>query len=109
MKILLDENLPRKLKLEFSDEHQIFTVREKGWNGKKNGELLGLMTLDGFDAFITIDKNLRHQQNISRFPIQLFILDAPNNKIETLLPYIENLKTSLAKTSENQIQIVEAD
>ena len=109
MKILLDENLPKKLKSEFSNEHEILTVRDKEWNGKKNGELLGLMTLDGFDAFVTIDKNLQHQQNIARFPIKLFILNAPNNKIETLIPYIENLKLLLSEKTENQINIIEAD
>ncbi len=109
MKILLDENLPKKLKLKFSDEHEIFTVQEKEWNGKKNGELLGLMTLEDFDAFVTIDKNLQYQQNISRFPIKLFILNASNNKIETLIPFIENLKLLLSEKSEKQINIVEGD
>lgn len=42
MKLLLDENLPKRLKKHFP-EHEIFTVREKGWNSKKNGELLELM------------------------------------------------------------------
>ncbi|MCY7377125.1 MAG: hypothetical protein LH472_14285 [Pyrinomonadaceae bacterium] len=49
MKILLDENLPKKLKINFAAEHEVHTVREKDWNGKRNGELLGLMTLDGFN------------------------------------------------------------
>lgn len=40
MKILLDESLPRKLKYDFPEEHIIFSVRDKGWLGKKNGELL---------------------------------------------------------------------
>lgn len=61
MKILLDENLPIKLKTVFSSEHEICTVHEIGWNGKRNGELLGLMTLEGFHGFVTIDKNLRFQ------------------------------------------------
>lgn len=38
MKLLLDENLPRKLKQDLS-EFEVFTVSEKGWSGKKNGEL----------------------------------------------------------------------
>ncbi|MCU0426292.1 MAG: hypothetical protein MUF71_11770 [Candidatus Kapabacteria bacterium] len=42
MKILLDENLPKKLKRNFT-QHEVFTVRDKGWNGKKNAELLRLM------------------------------------------------------------------
>lgn len=36
MRILLDENLPKRLKLDFS-EYEIFTVRDKQWNGIKNG------------------------------------------------------------------------
>ena len=43
MKILLDENLPKKLKLNFGVDFEIFTVGEMGWNGRKNGELLGLI------------------------------------------------------------------
>lgn len=35
MKLLLDENLPKRLKRDFA-QHEIFTVRDKGWNSKKN-------------------------------------------------------------------------
>jgi hypothetical protein len=43
MKILVDESCPRKLRSDFGAEHEIWTVRDKGWLGKKNGELLKLM------------------------------------------------------------------
>lgn len=39
MKILLDENLPKKLKKDFP-EHEIYTVKDKSWVGEKNGENL---------------------------------------------------------------------
>lgn len=42
MKLLLDENLPRKLK-SLLPEHKVYTVSEMNWAGKKNGELLSLM------------------------------------------------------------------
>lgn len=61
MKLLLDENLPKRLKNNLS-EHVIFTVRDMGWNGKKNGELLQLMISEGFNAFITFDKNLKYDK-----------------------------------------------
>ena len=54
MKILLDESLPLKLRSDFGVEHEVLTVRDKGWLGKKNGELLKLMLEDGFELFITI-------------------------------------------------------
>jgi len=58
MKILLDESLPRKLKNDFGNTHQVFTVRDKNWLGKKNGTLLKLMVEEGFELFITVDRNL---------------------------------------------------
>ncbi len=78
MKLLLDENLPKRLKQDFPD-HDVFTIRDKGWNGLKNGELLKLMINEGFDALLTFDKNLQHQQNFTKYPITVFILSAPIN------------------------------
>ena len=49
MRLLLDENLPKRLKLDFP-EHEIFTVRDKKWNGIKNGELLKLLLDNSFNA-----------------------------------------------------------
>ncbi|RYZ20101.1 MAG: hypothetical protein EOO16_17800 [Chitinophagaceae bacterium] len=78
MKLLLDENLPKRLKLDFSD-HEIYTVRDKGWNGIQNGHLMQLMIADGFDALLTFDKNLQHQQNFQKYSIAVFVLSAFNN------------------------------
>jgi predicted nuclease of predicted toxin-antitoxin system len=39
MKLLLDENLPKQLLKDFP-EHEVYTIQQKGWNGKTNGELL---------------------------------------------------------------------
>lgn len=61
MRLLLDENLPKRLKLY--PEHEIYTIREKNWNGIKNGDLLKLLVSNNFDALLTFDKNLQHQQN----------------------------------------------
>jgi predicted nuclease of predicted toxin-antitoxin system len=46
MKLLLDENLPKKLKIDFQG-HEVYTVRDMGWNGIKNGELLKLLVSNG--------------------------------------------------------------
>jgi len=75
MRLLLDENLPKRLKLDFT-QHEIFTVRDKGWNGIKNGQLLKLLLENDFDALLTFDKNLSYQQNFSRYTITVFVLNA---------------------------------
>ena len=84
MKILPDESLPRKLKPIFPPEHEIFTVRDNGWLGQKNGALLKLMVEDGFNLFLTVDRNLPYQQNTDRLPLTIVVLRAVNNRLETL-------------------------
>ncbi len=98
MKLLIDENLPKILKQYFSN-HEIYTVRDVGWQGKKNGELLALMLAENFDVLITFDKNLRHQQNFDKYPIAVLVLNAFGNAflfLEPLLPQVhEALKNPL--------------
>ena len=74
MKLLLDECLPRRLKRELPG-HDVSTVPERGWAGIKNGRLLALMEPD-FDVFVTIDGNLRYQQNLSGRDVGLVVLSA---------------------------------
>lgn len=91
MKILLDESLPRKLRSDFGSEHEVWTVRDKGWLGKKNGELLKLMIADNFQLFITVDKNLPYQQNLDRLPLTIFVLNAKDNRrssLQKLIPLL---------------------
>lgn len=83
MRLLLDENLPKRLKIDFS-AHEVCTVREKGWNGIKNGDLIKLLLADHFDVLLTFDKNLQHQQNFSKYPVTVIVLFAENNTYLTL-------------------------
>ncbi len=95
MKILLDENLPTKLKYDFGENHKVFAVRDMGWLGKKNGELLGLAVFNQFDVLITLDKNLKHQQTIHKFDIRFIVLIAVDSKHQTLQPFMEKVKSLL--------------
>ena len=54
MKVLLDECLPKRLKLELRG-HEASTVQEMGWAGVKNGALMSLIQTAGFQVFLTID------------------------------------------------------
>ena len=94
MRLLLDENFPKKLKLDFT-EHEIFTVRDKQWNGFKNGELLKLLLDNSFDALLTYDKNLQHQQNFSKYTITVFVLTAPINQYKELTRLTPKVKVHL--------------
>ena len=73
MRLLLDENLPKRLKKDFPDQ-EIYTVRDKGWNGIKNGQLLQLMSEEDFNALLTFDKNLQYLHNFQKYTITIFVL-----------------------------------
>ena len=88
MKVLLDECTPRIVKKRLPD-YDISTVQEMGWAGIKNGELLTLAE-SRFEVFITTDKNLRHQQNLSHRKLTFILL--PSNQVpavEALIPALE--------------------
>ena len=106
MKLLLDENLPKKLKAVFGSGHEVYTVGDMNWNGTKNGALLGLMVMNNFEGFVTIDKKLQHQQNLEKFPILLAIFDAPSNKVEILKPYVEKLLEMLNEEDLGNLMVV---
>ncbi len=92
-RILIDENLPVKLKYRLSD-YEVYTVRDKKWNGIKNGKLLALLSENNFDVFFTSDKNLQYQQNTSNLTFSILVLDVKRltwKDVEVLLPKIKNL------------------
>lgn len=66
MRVLLDECLPRKLKIDLVG-HDAKTVPEMGWASQKNSALLSLAA-EQFDVFLTVDKNIAYQQNLKVSP-----------------------------------------
>ena len=49
----------------------------------KNAELLRSAEKE-FDVWITADRNIEYQQNLSRFDIAIIVLIAPRNQLEFL-------------------------
>jgi hypothetical protein len=56
-----------------------------GWTSIKNGELLALAAQE-FDAFITVDGNIRFQQNLTLLGIPIILLQARSNRLADLRP-----------------------
>src|SRR5437868_6911762 len=95
MRILLDECVPRPLKRELSS-HDVHTVPEMGWAGKKNDELLRLMIPENFEVFLTVDQNLSYQQNLRAANLALVVLAASSNRLADLLPLMPSVQAALA-------------
>lgn len=68
-----------------------------GWAGIKNGPLLKLVEAH-FEVFITTDKNLRHQQNLTNRKLAFILL--PTNQVPIVAALVAEIEAAL-----NKIQI----
>jgi hypothetical protein len=93
MKLLLDENVPTRLKRDLVD-HVVSSVVDEGWRFIKNGELLQLMIASGFHALITLDQSIKYQQNFRKYPIPVIVLQpqsAEYREVQLLMPDLNKL------------------
>lgn len=104
MKILLDECIDRRLAREFIG-YEIETVPQMGWAGIKDRELLVLAAVV-FDVFITADRNLSFQQNLSQFNLSLIVLQAQSNRLADLKPLVPKILEILDIAPKGQATLV---
>ena len=64
--------------------------------GLKDKEVLERASSYPFDIFITADKNLPHQQNLSKYSIQVIVLNTRTTRPSYLLPLLERLADILS-------------
>ena len=102
MKLLLDECVPRDLRLSFVG-HACQTAPKAGLAGKKNGELLTLAEGAGFDVLVTVDRGLPQQQNLTGRKIALLAVSAVSNKLNDMLPHVPTCLSALRSIEPGQI------
>ena len=94
MKLLLDENLPHRLR-PLLVGHDVYTVAYMKWNGIENGELLNLAAKNAFDALVTKDNGMPYEQNTAALPCALVVLKAPSNALSDLEPLVPRILAQL--------------
>ncbi|HRG48972.1 MAG TPA: DUF5615 family PIN-like protein [Leptospiraceae bacterium] len=109
MKILLDENLPKKLMRELRDiGFNVSCVPDEGWKSLVNGALIQKMIENSFTILLTFDQNLQYQQNLSKYLITVIVLHARNNQYMTLKNLVPDLEKLLNNPLEQKVyQIIE--
>ena len=73
MRVLFDNGTPRGLAAALT-EHTVEEARTHGWDTLRNGELLDAAEAAGFDVFVTTDRNIPYQQNLSNRRIAIVVL-----------------------------------
>jgi hypothetical protein len=73
MFILFDQSVPAPLRDSLKG-HGVVEAFERGWERLVNDDLLNAAEAEGFDVFITADKNIQFQQNRSSGKIAIIVL-----------------------------------
>lgn len=107
MRVLLDENLPSKLRRLFEVGVEVVTVGYRGWKGKENGELLKSAENE-FDVLVTMDQGIPQQQNLSEIKMGIVLLEAKGNRYEDLAPLMNQVNTVLRTIEKEQVISVRA-
>ena len=102
MKLLLDECIPRKLKRKLSG-HDCRTVPEEGLAGEKNGALQTLAERAGFQAFLTIDRGIEHQQNLESRSIAIILVRVRSGRLSEFLPLIPAILSTIESVKGGQL------
>jgi hypothetical protein len=103
MKVLLDEDLPHKLRLQLTD-HEVSTAAYLEWSGLKNGVLLKAAEEAGFEALVTGDQNLNYQQNLTGRKIALLTLSCQEWRL--MRSHINEIAAALKRATPGSFQFV---
>jgi len=88
MLILFDHSTPAPLRIALK-YHIVVEAIERGWERLANGALLDAAEAAGFELFVTADKNLRYQQNLTDRKISIVVLG--NAQWPVLRRYLERV------------------
>jgi len=104
VRVLLDENLPHRLRLTIKD-HQVETASYKGWNGLKNGDLLKVAEADGVQILVTGDQNLVYQQALLGRDIAIVVLSAQDFAL--LQGHLEKIQAAVDRAKPGSFEVVD--
>ena len=92
-RVLLDHCVPKRIRLALANCEVVLT-KTLGWEELTNGELLAAAEAAGFHVFVTADKNLRYQQNLTERRIAIVLL--PTNHLPELLEHFSEFGTAVS-------------
>ena len=101
LRVLLDEDVPVRLRLHFHEEMSVETVAYRGWKGVENGALLRAAQ-EHYDVLVTMDNNLPDQQHIQQFDLAVAILRARSKSLKDLLELMPELERTLPELRPGQ-------
>lgn len=106
MKLLLDNCVHKHCK-RLLPGHQVLHASEVGMSRLQNGDLLAAAAAEGFEALITVDQNMQHQQPLDRLPVPVLVLDTRDTRLAALQAMSPHFETALAATLDHVLVILD--
>ncbi len=106
MKVLLDECVDWRLSRDLAG-HEVRTARQMGWTASKNGELLALAASQ-FDVFVTVDRNLSFQQNLTSVSLAVIVMAAKSDRLADLKRLVPQLLSAIESARSGSVTILTA-
>lgn len=100
-RVLFDENMPRRLRRALPD-CIVRTIQEEGWAGLENGALLS-QAQSKFDVFVTADRRMEFQQNLSAYGIGIIVIVTPRLWYRVLITIAPALREAIATIQAGQV------
>jgi predicted nuclease of predicted toxin-antitoxin system len=107
MRVLLDEQLDHRLKPLFDPEFEVATVVELGWGGLEDREMLREAE-QAFDALVTMDRGIPHQQNLRDLALGIVLIRAYSNRRADVAPLIPQVNVALRTVQAGEVISVES-
>ena len=104
MLILFDHSTPAPLRYALKG-HVVTEAVERGWERLVNGALLDAAEAAGFELFVTADKNIRYQQNLTGREISIVVLG--NAQWPVLRRYVERVVAAVEAATPGSFTEVE--
>ena len=105
MRLVLDACVPERL-AGYIPGHTVMTVRGVlGRTDLDDGPLLDAIA-SLCEAFVTVDRSLRFQQNLRARSFRIVLLRAHSNALEHLVPLVSPLVAALADMQPGELRVV---
>jgi len=80
-----------------------------GWDELGNGRLLQVAGRAGFDAILSIDKKLEHEQNLTKLPCAIILVDAQSKAFQLLVEFVPHIIKLLEKPLKVKLHILQSN
>jgi len=108
LKVLFDQGTPAPLRKALT-AHVVETAHERGWSQLQNGALISAAEEDGFEVFVTTDKNLKYQQNLVGRRLAIVVLLSTSwPRIRRVLPSVVEAIATASPGSYQEVSVPSA-